>query len=285
MEPITGEKFQTLAQVSILTKPILNFHKNINKFDINYILLEGTMNSIYSIKKEQKKILKKKKIIFIYTHLIESFFEIIYPHLDSFILITHNSDNEIDDKYSNFLNENKIKKWYSQNINFLHKKLIALPIGFANSQWKHGNLDNLNIVMNKNNIKINLLYINFSISTNKKIRYPLMEKFKNSEFSTVEKKISHLNYLENLSKHKFCLVPPGNGIDCHRTWECLYLGVIPIIINHIHNNSFDDLPILIISDWNIISYEFLNKKYLEIVKKKYNLEKIDFNYWKNQITY
>ena len=137
--------------------------------------------------------------------------------------------------------------------------------------------------MDKNNIKINLLYINFSISTNKKIRSPLMEKFKSCEFAT-EKKINHLNYLENLSKHKFCLVPPGNGIDCHRTWECLYLGVIPIVIDHIHNNSFNDLPILIISDWNIIDYEFLNKKYLEIVKKKYNLEKLNFNYWKNKIT-
>ena len=61
MEPITGEKFQTLAEISILTKPILNFHKNINKFNISYVLLEGTMNSIFSISNEQIEILRKKK--------------------------------------------------------------------------------------------------------------------------------------------------------------------------------------------------------------------------------
>ena len=248
------------------------------------MVLNGTMNSIYDINKSQIETIKNNKIIFIYTHLLDSFFKIIYPHLNKFILITHNSDHEISDKYLLYLNENKILGWYSQNINLIHNKLIALPIGIANSQWRHGDLNNLKIIKHKNNIKINLLYINFSIGTNRNVRGPIMNKFKNLEYATVEKKISHINYLDNLSKHKFCLVPPGNGIDCHRTWECIYLGVIPIIINHIHNNNFNDLPILIIDNWDIVNESFLNKKYLEIVQKKYNLSKIDFNYWKKIIT-
>ena len=35
--------------------------------------------------------------------------------------------------------------------------------------------------------------------------------------------------MSELSSYKFALSPEGNGIDCHRTWECLYLGVIPIV--------------------------------------------------------
>ncbi len=30
-------------------------------------------------------------------------------------------------------------------------------------------------------------------------------------------------------QYSFWLSPRGNGIDCHRTWEALYLDVIPIV--------------------------------------------------------
>jgi hypothetical protein len=38
------------------------------------------------------------------------------------------------------------------------------------------------------------------------------------------------SYLSKLGKYKFAICPPGNGIDSHRIWECLYLNVIPILI-------------------------------------------------------
>ena len=57
--------------------------------------------------------------------------------------------------YSRYLNENKIIKWYSQNINFLHLNFLHLG---CSSQWRHGNLNNLDIVMDKNNIKLIFIY-------------------------------------------------------------------------------------------------------------------------------
>ena len=37
-----------------------------------------------------------------------------------------------------------------------------------------------------------------------------------------------MSYYLNLKKSKFCICPEGNGPDCHRLWESLYLDVIPI---------------------------------------------------------
>ena len=68
-------------------------------------------------------------------------------------------------------------------------------------------------------------------------------------------------YLTELSTHKFCVSPPGNGIDCHLFWECLYVGTIPIVEKTIAYDQFSDLSIVVIEDWDIITTDFLNKKY------------------------
>ena len=55
-----------------------------------------------------------------------------------------------------------------------------------------------------------------------------------------------------LSKYKFILSPPGAGIDCHRTWEALYCGTIPIVISSSINELYEDLPVLTVSSWDVI---------------------------------
>jgi hypothetical protein len=47
--------------------------------------------------------------------------------------------------------------------------------------------------------------------------------------------------------------------------------------------EFSDLPILFIDKWEDITEEFLLKKYEEIIKKEYNLDKLKFSYWRKKI--
>lgn len=276
MDIISGEKLQEIAEVTIASKKKIKFNKNFNKFVKNYIII----NDIYDIKDNIENI-KKFKIIFIYGDEIEFFFQNILSYLDRIVLITHNGDNGINESYLDYAKNPKIIKWFGVNNELISDKVISLPIGIANSMWKHGNLELLEKVINKNNIKDKLLFFNFSLSTNpnkrSKIKNLLEKRF------TFLKKVSQEEYLDTLSKHKFCISPPGNGIDCHRTWECLYLGVIPIVESHTHNLYFQDLPILIINDWNIVNDDYLNKKYNEFRMKKFNLDKLDLKYWKKII--
>jgi hypothetical protein len=81
------------------------------------------------------------------------------------------------------------------------------------------------------------------------------------------------NYLINLKKHKFVVSPPGNGIDCHRNWEAIYLGCIPIVLNsHFARNVLEDFSVFISSD-----LKNLNEKTLidfdDRSSKKANYEK------------
>jgi hypothetical protein len=85
------------------------------------------------------------------------------------------------------------------------------------------------------------------------------------------------------------LSPRGNGIDCHRTWEALYLDIIPIVWHSTLDSLYENLPIIIINDLNEINEEFLRKKLHEIALKKlqqppiYQYEKLRNAFWHQMI--
>lgn len=42
---------------------------------------------------------------------------------------------------------------------------------------------------------------------------------------------------DHMTQMQFCASPHGNGLDCHRTWEALCLGCVPIV----KSSPLDDL--------------------------------------------
>ena len=184
------------------------------------------------------------------------------------------------DQSQSFVTQGADKR--QQNINLFHEKLSPLPIGIANSQWKHGNMEIINKISYQPIKKTHLLYINFNINTNIRKRQPIYNLFKKKKLGTFQQNQPFEEYLKILKSHKFCLVPPGNGIDCHRTWECLYLGVIPIVEKHPHNTQLaKHLPILVVEDWNIITEEYLNNYYkLHLFKPE---EQMFLRYYKKKL--
>ena len=143
-------------------------------------------------------------------------------------------------------------------------------------------------------LKTNLLYFNFArdtsddpyYSTHKNIRRKIYDVLISNNFSYIQSSPFE-EYLSVLSTYRFCMSPPGNGIDCHRTWECLMVGTIPILIHSPLDSLFDDLPVLLIQreDINLITTEYLNQKYIEILSRKdeYNFAKLYTPYWKREI--
>ena len=84
-------------------------------------------------------------------------------------------------------------------------------------------------------------------------------------------------------KYPFWLSPLGNGLDCHRTWEALYLDIIPIVFSSSLNSLYADLPVLIINDWRDINATYLRSVLLDFTSKKrknqYNWSKLCALYW------
>jgi hypothetical protein len=87
-------------------------------------------------------------------------------------------------------------------------------------------------------------------------------------------------YYHELPNYKFIISPEGNGIDCHRHYEALMAGCIPIIEkNLIIKKKYGDVPILYTIDYSEITEEYLEKIYEEYLDKKFNFSKLFMNYW------
>ena len=243
---VTGELIQNCADVYL---------GNVEDFEFNpYIRSQKNKQKLFNDLIISNNPYDNPKIIFCYGHNIHIFKNIIHLFLNPFILITHNSDDNIRycETVNFILNCSLLIKWYAQNIEYIHEKLHFLPIGLANSMWEHGNLSIYNIVFNSTNFeKSNDVYFNFSISTNVEKRVACKQ--------SIEKKINFLQPVGNvdniirLSQYRFCICPEGNGLDTHRVWEALYLKTVPIVLKSVHSEIIKNttrLPMVLLDNWD-----------------------------------
>jgi hypothetical protein len=169
-------------------------------------------------------------------------------------LVTHCSDYSIDENI--FKSKPAcISKWFAQNANYQHPDLIPVPIGLENHKgYSKGTGIDISYLENWNKKLLythrqNTVYCNFSLNTHRS-RQETFNTLKNKEFCVFDSGKPYADYCNEMKKHRFVASPRGNGIDCHRTWEALYMGCIPIVERHPMYDSWVGLPIIQIDDWN-----------------------------------
>ena len=127
------------------------------------------------------------------------------------------------------------------------------------------------------------LYVNFQTYTMERFYLKShwgIRTMRDSHFMTFVGEAKPIEeYFRDIAEHRYVLCPDGNGIDCFRTWEALYLGSIPIVKRSRVTEQFSDLPILIVDDLFNITHDQLLEKHEEILLKKDNLEKAKLSYW------
>ena len=227
------------------------------------------------------KCVKCGDIIFLKTDYMQDFFENLLPLIENqFILITHNSDYGAPGNFEKYLDNTKIIKMFSQNPTVVHTKLVPIPIGIANSVWEHGNEEHFNNVLKilPNYKKRHLVGLNFEISTYPDTRSKVYNKFVSKSYCKKTYSKNHESYLLNMAECEYTLSPRGNGLDCHRTWEAMIVGSIPIVETSPLDSVYEDMPVLIINRWEDVTLKMLHEKKDALSSKK-NSPKIYFDYW------
>jgi len=83
------------------------------------------------------------------------------------------------------------------------------------------------------------------------------------------------DYFRELPKYKFVVSPAGNGTDCHRHYEALMAGCIPIVEMHKHIlKTYGNCPILYTRDYSEITPEYLETQYSNMIDTKYDFSKL-----------
>ena len=197
-------------------------------------------------------------------------------------------------------------KWFIQNTQ-LHNypKIIQLPIGLdyhtisndPNHNWRLKNEGYLpceqeSILMNIKGLskrfdeRILKIYVNFSSCSDRfGQRKNSIKEIPNDLLVMHNNFIPRTDNWKNMTNYTFVLSPFGVGMDCHRTWEALCLGCIPIVFAPNFKSLFEHLPVLNVDSWSSVSKELLEET-VEKFKQKFEefyYEKLTLCYWKNQI--
>jgi hypothetical protein len=233
------------------------------------------------------EIIKSGPIVYSRTHLVASQFTELKKFPEC-ILITSFSDSCCTDEMADKLPSN-VRMWFSNNVMTLNPRVTAVPIGLRTS------LEGEKILreaMNKGRLsQRNLIYMNFyrRIRNGNNPRRGLYERFLSKPWITVEGGFYHVpmeQFYEQIASHPYVLSPPGAGPDCHRHWEAILLGSIPIVLKSEATRILDDLPCLQVENWDEVTEDRLVEE-LPGLKERFNnteaLKKCWFEYWNERI--
>jgi hypothetical protein len=190
----------------------------------------------------------------------EAFLEELEQNNDDFsevTLVIHNYDN-IPSPAEMARISKKFRRVYS--VNWMGDRGIAtpLPIGLENwSLLRNGVPGDFRKMIAKGLTPTSerpvKILSSFSVQTNLNERSKALEFARsNGDVLQMPSFTSPARYRDLVANSRYVLSPPGNGVDCHRTWEAMYLGAIPIVLERFWPFQHLDLPVLIVKDWSVI---------------------------------
>jgi len=196
------------------------------------------------------------------------------------------------------LNNQKLIKWYSQNCILIHPKIHQLPIGLdyhtisndPSKFWRdndEGSSPKIQEMILKNIIqnmspfyqRKNKIFVQMTIGNEECHRRKALNQIPEELLEINSNKMPRTKVWKEIINYSFAFSPYGNGPDCHRHWELLSLGCIPIIKSFGSNSMFEDLPVLIVNEWSDINRKLLDDTLEKFKYTNFNYDKLLLKYW------
>jgi hypothetical protein len=221
---------------------------------------------------------KAGESVYIHPEALVNFVMNYLPHIRvPFVLVSGDSDitvpTDMSEIASYILRHPLLIRWYAQNCVSPSEKLKQLPIGIDFHTLEAGSYEwgpQQSIASQTEDIlrlketaleRQSKCYANFQFLTVTRYandRLDAIAKLKPELVFYEPTKLPRMQCWSNMVKHKYVISPHGNGLDCHRTWEALTLGCIPIVKTSALDPMFAGLPVLIVNDWTDVSQELLD---------------------------
>ncbi|HEX7010369.1 MAG TPA: hypothetical protein VF184_10320 [Phycisphaeraceae bacterium] len=207
------------------------------------------------------------------------------------VVVTHDGDWPLDERRAAWLPPNVVK-WFATNVCVDHPRVEGIPVGIANPSYWHGDFGAIQDVVARTMPlkKARLLHAAFALDTNPPERVAALLAAQNIEghrgcyIHHHQRVPNYRRFLDRMAEHRFVLSPPGNGIDCHRTWEALYLGCVPVCKRSRAMSFFaDELPIALLDDWSQLSESWLEDQWDRVLSRQWNWRMLSMDYWRRRI--
>lgn len=250
--------------------------------------------------------------LYICNSAIRTFAAFIAPFLQvPYVLVSGDSDTEMpygalsDEEFQTLVHRPQLKHWFCQNLLHSHPKMSHMPIGLdyhtlrnhlgIGHPWGPGALPKDQEVELCEMRKLNkpwsqrrlICYSNFHHSAwgigQRGDRPEVLQRVPHHLIRFEEQFVTRRQSWKNQQECVFVLSPRGGGYDCHRTWEALLLGSIPIVKSSGLDSVFEGLPVLLVSDWADVTEELLRSTVQEFSNRTFDWDRLTLKYWIRRI--
>jgi hypothetical protein len=250
--------------------------------------------------------------IYVCSAALGNFIRTMLPRLTvPFVLVTGDSyltiPHEVfpsEASFTAFISNEKLLHWFAQNLSISHPKITSLPLGIdyhtmtSSPVW--GPLSSCaeqeqTLLACKargkpfweREVKC---YSNWHFSVNGENRASVhrkeaMELLDPAVMEYESQPVPRKESWDSQVKFAFVVSPHGVGLDCHRTWEALVLGCIPVVKRSVPGIDvlYENLPVLIVESWADVTPALLKATILEMKDKTFCYEQMTLPYWISRI--
>ncbi|HEY2411100.1 MAG TPA: tetratricopeptide repeat protein [Pirellulaceae bacterium] len=232
--------------------------------------------------------------VYVCTSAMADFVANVFPRLPSscppFVLVTGDADElaPVDIFPSSaaadeFLNSPRVIAWFAQNCIGQHPKLFPLPIGLdyhtiaiGRVPWWGPRQSPVRQEEDLLGLRASAAAVQLSHRAYANFHFNMTKRFGRDRRAAMAQIPAHCVYYEARKtprldswrrqrlQHRFVLSPLGNGLDCHRTWEALCLGCIPIVRSSPLDKLWEGLPVWIINSWSDVTEDSMAQKAAEL---------------------
>lgn len=203
-----------------------------------------------------------------------------FPEMN-FIIFTNLEDTPLDEHVFDSIPDN-VLRICAANSMVWGDKVIPAPYGVQRlMSYNDDRIQVLKSYMTKEKMPtaFRLLYVGINESSHEE-RTGLTKKFLDNLWATVEtERVNFETYLDRMWRCKFVLCPRGNAIDCHRNWETVYMGRVPVMKrNPFLEELYAPYPVLWVDDYSEVTEQLLlDNNQLFIDAQNVDLSSLDLN--------
>ena len=263
-----------------------------------------------SIPRDLSRVVRTARVVYLCTDMVPQF---VCEHLPRrstpFTLVTGDSDlavaaGPIAERVLDALTSHPLLvAWYAQNRVFRHPKLQSMPIGLdyhtlsplegggREHPWgarrvpvdQERQLAQIGRSAGSIAVKEPLAFCNWHFAIERGDRRECRRRVNptavsyQSDFTTRD-----ASWRMN-ARCAFTLSPAGAGLDCHRTWEALLLGSIPVVLRSPLDELFARLPVVIVDDWSEVTPTRLRSERDRIARNSFDFSQLELGSWRARI--
>jgi hypothetical protein len=199
--------------------------------------------------------------------------------------------------------------WFAQNPDYLHPKIVPLPIGIdyhtlavpppppgsdAAAAFREPSWGAPTAALRQEALLMRLRCEHPPFAQRPPtaiMNFKVAGRDLRSRVHELLKGVAGVEWVEGVQRHElwrryggfsFVVSPRGYGKDCHRTWEALSLGCAVIVSRDFHLRPlYDDLPVIQVERWETVTAEALLRWKRELVERwpTFKFEKLRSAFW------